>query len=80
MLDKCTHLIFTELLQFLASVFKICKEALMQSRIHKVPKEKYIGLCAWFIRSFIMYRNPAMSQPLLGTEDTAGNETELTFQ
>lgn len=31
------------------------------------------------IRSFIMYRNSAMSQPLLGTEDTAGNETELTF-
>lgn len=51
----------------------------MQSRIHKVPKEKYIGLCAWVICSFIMYRNSAMSQPPLGTEDTAGNETELTF-
>lgn len=52
----------------------------MQSRIHKVPKEKYIGLCAWVLRSFIVYRNSAMSQPLLGTEDTAGNETELTVE
>lgn len=49
-LDKRINLILsTELLQFLASIFNIYKETLIQSRIYKVPKEKYIGLCAQVI-------------------------------
>lgn len=49
-LEKRTNLILpTELLQFLASIFNIYKGTLIQSRIYKAPKEKYIGLCAQVI-------------------------------